>query len=194
MTISAEVLEILRAWQLQRIAASTNFAGRTFYEMDRFDRHGEFGRSGVCSWHELNGALFGGTGNWSDRADALLQANYISTQTVQKIKLLTHFDRMIGNTNMHDGIVAFLPDIRLAPAYDMLPMMYAPQRGVELVERQLKSALPLSKEREIWLLAACAAVVFWRRVEADARISLEFRRIAGVNAELVDCLVVLQGG
>ena len=28
------------------------FAGRTFYEVDRFDRHGEFGRSGVCSWHE----------------------------------------------------------------------------------------------------------------------------------------------
>jgi hypothetical protein len=28
------------------------FAGQTFYEVDRFDRHGEFGRSGVCTWFE----------------------------------------------------------------------------------------------------------------------------------------------
>lgn len=169
------------------------FAGRTFYEIDRFDRHGEFGRSGVCSWHELNAALFGGTGNWSDGADALSQANYISEETARQIKLLMHFGRMIGNTDMHDGNLAFLPDMRLAPTYDMLPMMYAPQRGVELVERKLNPALPLPKERYTWLLAVKAAVVFWRRVEADARISLGFRQIAGVNAELVHRLVALQG-
>jgi hypothetical protein len=170
------------------------FSGRTFYEVDRFDRHGEFGRSGVCSWHELNAALFVGTGNWSDGADALLHANYISEETTQKIKLLAHFGRMIGNTDMHDGNLAFLPDMRLAPVYDMLPMMYARQRGVELVERKLNLALPLPKERENLLLAAMAASVFWRRVEGNERISSEFRRIAGVNAELVDRLVLGQGG
>jgi hypothetical protein len=178
---------------LQVDAASSRiyqFAGRTFYEVDRFDRHGEFGRSGVCSWHELNAALFGGTGNWSDGADALLSANYISEETAQQIKLLTHFGRLIGNTDMHDGNLAFLPDMRLAPAYDMLPMMYAPQRGVELVERQLKFSLPLPKERETWLRAANAAAVFWQRVEADERISSEFRRIANVNAEMVSRSVV----
>lgn len=182
---------------LQLVAANSriyHFAGRTFYEVDRFDRHGEFGRSGVCSWHELNAALFGGTGNWSDGADALLHANYISEETAQQTKLLVHFGRMIGNTDMHDGNLAFLPDMRLAPAYDMLPMMYAPQRGVELVERKLNPALPLPKERESWMHAAKAAVVFWRRVEADERISLGFRRIAEVNAELVGCLVRGQGG
>lgn len=181
---------------LQVDAASSRiyqFAGRTFYEVDRFDRHGEFGRSGVCSWHELNAALFGGTGNWSDGADALLQANYISEETAQQIKLLTHFGRMIGNTDMHDGNLAFLSDMRLAPAYDMLPMMYAPQRGVELVERQLKFSLPLPKERETWLLAANAAAVFWRRVEADERVSSEFRRIAGVNVlELEQSVLVIK--
>ncbi|MBC3872865.1 HipA domain-containing protein [Undibacterium flavidum] len=165
------------------------FAGRTFYEVDRFDRHGEFGRSGVCSWHELNAALFGGTGNRSDGADALLHANYISEETAQQIKLLEQFGRMIGNTDMHDGNLAFLPDMCLAPAYDMLPMMYAPQRGVELVERKLNPALPLPKEREIWLLAASAARVFWRRLEVDERISLDFRRIAGVNAGWIDRFV-----
>ncbi len=88
---------------------------------------------------------------------------------------------------MHDGNLAFLLDMRFAPAYDMLPMMYAPQRGVELIERQLKPALPLPKERENWLRAAS---VFWWRVEADARISLDFRRIAGVNAGLLGRVVL----
>lgn len=96
---------------------------------------------------------------------------------------------MIGNTDMHDGNLAFLSNMRLAPSYDMLPMMYAPQRGVELVERQLNPALPLPKERANWLLAAKVASVFWRCVETDERISSDFRRIAGVNAELVDRLV-----
>lgn len=142
----------------------------------------------------MNAALFGGTGNWSGGADALLHANYISEDTAQQIKLLAHFGRMIGNTDMHDDNLAFLPNMRLAPAYDMLPMMYAPQGGVELIERKLSPALPLPKERDTWLLEVKAAVVFWLRVEADARIGLEFRRIAGVNAELVDRLVLGQRG
>lgn len=165
------------------------FGGRTFYEVDRFDRHGEFGRSGVCSWYEMNAALFGGTGSWSDGADALLAAVYISENTAQQIKLLEHFGRLIGNSDMHDGNLAFLPDMSLAPAYDMLPMMYAPQRGVEIVERQFNPPLPLPKERQAWGRAAEAALVFWRRVEGDARISIQFRDIARSNAEQVSRLL-----
>ncbi len=33
--------------------------GRTFLEVERFDRHGLLGRSGVASWSSLNAALFG---------------------------------------------------------------------------------------------------------------------------------------
>lgn len=100
---------------------------------------------------------------------------------------------MKGNTDMHDGNLAFLPNMRLAPAYDMLPMMYAPLRTVELVERKLNAALPLPKERESWMHAAKAAVVFLRRVEGDERISSAFRRIAKGSAELSDRLVIGQG-
>ncbi|MDP3082848.1 MAG: HipA domain-containing protein, partial [Rubrivivax sp.] len=38
------------------------FGGRTYLEVDRFDRHGPLGRSGVVSWGALNGALFGPAG------------------------------------------------------------------------------------------------------------------------------------
>lgn len=161
---------------------------RTFFEVDRFDRHGEFGRSGVCSWSELNAALFGQTGGWSDGAEALLKASYISDETAQQIKLLEQFGRLIANSDMHDGNLAFLPDLSLAPAYDMLPMMYAPLRGVELVERKFQPALPLPKERSTWIQAAEAATVFWYRVESDQRISNSFRAIAKANALQIERL------
>ncbi len=168
------------------------YSGRTFYEAERFDRHGEFGRSGVCSWHELNFALLGGTGTWSDGAEALLAKNYISADTAQQIKLLEHFGRLIANSDMHDGNLAFLPGLALAPAYDMLPMLYAPQRGVELVERLFAPALPVPKERSTWLRAAEAAALFWRRAEHDARISKEFRSLCGTNAAQVERLLASQ--
>ncbi len=56
---------------------------------------------------------------------------------------------------MHDGNLSFRPRIaqektslELAPAYDMLPMLYAPQRGVELPPVNFAPRLPLPAERE----------------------------------------------
>lgn len=166
--------------------------GRTFYEVDRFDRHGEFGRSGVCSWNEINAALFGLTTSWSEGAIALLRDGYITPETAEQINLLEHFGRLIANTDMHDGNLAFLPGLTLAPAYDMLPMLYAPQRGVELVERNFAPALPVPKERSTWVQAAEAASVFWRRAQQDERISQGFKDICKVNADQIERLLVTQ--
>lgn len=162
---------------------------RIFFEVDRFDRHGEFGRSGVCSWHELNAAMFGLTSTWSEGAEALLHSSYISEETAQQIKLLEQFGRLIGNSDMHDGNLAFLPDLSLSPAYDMLPMMYASLRGLELVDRKFNPLLPLPEERTIWIRAADAAIVFWYRVESDDMISDSFRAIAKNNASQIERLV-----
>lgn len=168
------------------------FGGRTFYEVDRFDRHGEFGRSGVCTWQELNSALFGLTCSWSEGAKALLNESYISSETAHQIILLEHFGRLIANTDMHDGNLAFLPGLTLTPAYDMLPMMYAPQRGVELVERNFAPTLPIPRERTVWVQAAEAAMVFWRRTELDARISIGFRSIGKDNADKIERMLLAQ--
>lgn len=168
------------------------FAGRTFYEVDRFDRHGEFGRSGVCSWNELNAALFGLAGSWTEGAAALLRDGHITAETANQISLLEHFGRLIANTDMHDGNLAFLPGLRLAPAFDMLPMLYAPQRGVELVERNFAPALPMPHERRTWIQAAEAAIVFWRRAQQDERISKGFKNICKTNADQIQRLLVAQ--
>lgn len=156
---------------------------RTFLEVDRFDRHGEFGRSGVCTWSSLNAALIGFAGkSWLAGADALFKRRLISAEVARDIRRLWHFGQLIANTDMHDGNLAFLPGLALSPAYDMLPMLYAPQRGVELVARAYTPQVPLPGERDDWVLCAEAALVFWHRAAADSRISPGFKKICGENA------------
>ena len=57
-------LEALTAHLALPAASSTihRHGRRTFLEVVRFDRHGEFGRSPVCTWAALDAALFGMAG------------------------------------------------------------------------------------------------------------------------------------
>jgi hypothetical protein len=169
-------------------------AGRTFLEVERFDRHGEFGRSPVCSWAALDAALFGMAGNgWNKAAARLLADGYVDAAAATAIAQLWHFGRLIANSDMHEGNLSFVPGpaggnskgkgvpLALAPAYDMLPMRYAPVRGVELPPREYEPALPLPAERDDWLPAAAAAIAFWHAAGADKRISAPFRAICRAN-------------
>lgn len=153
---------------------------QTFYEIERFDRHGEHGRSGVCSWASLNAALFGLVGPWTAGADALLQRKLITSDTAERIHLLWHFGKLIGNTDMHDGNLSFLPGLELAPAYDMLPMMYA-QLSNEKNERAYTPISPPYRDIDVWKRAAFAAASFWSLASNDKRVSEGFRKICGEN-------------
>ncbi len=163
--------------------------GRTFLEVVRFDRHGGRGRSALCSWGAFNNAWFGLAGRpWTEGAARLLDRGLIAQDTRDAIACQWHFGQLIGNTDMHDGNLSFVPGapgLRLAPVYDMLPMLYAPQRGVELPQRGFTPRLPLPAERELWQQAAESAVDFWTRAASDARISESFRQTCAVNAEVV---------
>jgi len=79
-------------------------------------------------------------------------------------------------------------------AYDMLSMLYAPQRGGELVERKFTPALPVPRERGAWVEAAEAALVFWHRAARDGCISEGGRSICKANADHIDHLLVAQRG
>ena len=98
---------------------------------------------------------------------------------VQRIWL---FGQLIANTDMHDGNLSFRPGLELAPVYDMLPMGYAPVRGVELPIKDFVPPLPLPAETDAWLAAARAAGHFWDAAGGDARISKDFRAICTQNA------------
>ncbi|MDP1532927.1 MAG: DNA-binding protein, partial [Rubrivivax sp.] len=77
----------------------------------------------------------------------------------------------------------------LAPAYDMLPMLYAPARGVELPPRRFEPRLPLPAERGRWERAAEAAVAFWQAAASDERISADFRALCEANAAVLKKLL-----
>ena len=178
------------ALQMEAAASCIHqFGGRTFLEVRRFDRHGLLGRSPVCSWAALNAALFGLTGKpWTIGAAALFAKGYIDSDTRSAIERLWYFGQLIANNDMHDGNLSFRPGLRLAPVYDMLPMLYAPVRGVELPARTFAPPLPLPCERDAWMMVAKAAMNFWALAAGDARISAAFRQICARNALAVQDL------
>ncbi len=169
--------------------------GRTFLEVERFDRHGSLGRSGVVSWSSVDGALFGlADPAWPEAARHLLARGWLDTADAARIERLWRFGQLIANTDMHGGNLSFEPSragyqatLRPAPAYDMLPMLYAPSRGMDVPVRTWLPRLPLPAERETWFPAARAAIAFWQRCADDARISAAFRAVcAGHAGTLLD--------
>ena len=172
------------------------FGARTFLEIERFDRHGAAGRSGVASWASLNGALFGlAAAPWTEAAHRLAARAWLPGLDAEQTALLWHFGQFIGNTDMHDGNLFLQPQVldgkpvlQLAPAYDMLPMLYAPARGLELPHREFKPRPLLPSERDHRGRAAAAAAAFWQLAARDPRISAAFRSICAANAQAVERL------
>ena len=163
-------------------------SGRTFLELERFDRHGLFGRSPICSLSTLNAALLGASStDWVMLAGRLNKLELLSPEALEQISCIWWFGKLIGNTDMHLGNLSFRmgPSLSLAPIYDMLPMLYAPLAGGEVPVRELGSPppLPLPPQRPVWLLACEAAIFFWGTAAQDLRISENFREICTTNQQ-----------
>lgn len=164
-------------------------AGRTFLEVERFDRLGMFGRSRLCSLETVNAALIGDSSmDWTRIADRLVHAGLLPPVDERRIQHLWWFGRLIANTDMHLGNLSFRPqgELALAPVYDMVPMLYAPLPGGEVPPRTFEPPLPLPSQRAVWAVACKAAALFWRRVSGDKRISEAFRASAAGNALLLE--------
>ncbi|MCA0325441.1 MAG: type II toxin-antitoxin system HipA family toxin YjjJ [Proteobacteria bacterium] len=162
-------------------------AGRRFLEVERFDRHGLWGRSPLVSLESVNAAFLGLPHRpWPELMAALARARLLAEGAEAAAAVLWWFGRLIGNSDMHLGNLSLRPRgglFSLAPAYDMLPMRHAPLAGGELPPLGLlEPALPLPTERTAWWPAAEAAGVFWRRVAEDARASDALRTQAQANA------------
>ena len=167
------------------------FADQTFLEVQRFDRHGSAGRSPVCSLSSLNAALIGMMpAPWPKVACRLLRNQWLSAQDFEAIEKIWWFGRLIANTDMHEGNLAFRPGLKLAPIYDMLPMMYAPARGGEILAKDFKPDLPLLAEAATWRQVVTVANQYWNTCAQDMRISPEFREICQGNADKTAALMV----
>lgn len=164
--------------------------GRTFLEVERFDRIGELGRKGTVSLGSLDNAYGGGQGNWIDAANRLVKAKVIRSDLIEDISVLWWFGKLIANTDMHYGNLTFLiePEVRLTPSYDMLPMQYAPHRGGEVPVIEFELTLPKPQEEEVWNQAFSMALEFWYLASRDGRITEGFKEICKSNFEALQSL------
>jgi hypothetical protein len=177
------------------IAAVTSrilrFANQTYLEMERFDRAGLVGRVGVTSLFAIDAALYGKLDNWTAAAARLRHDNRISDTTLENIRLVATFGALIANTDRHFGNLALHDDyigrFELAPIYDMLPMLFAPQHD-QIVPRVFQPPDPTAETLRVWPRARALAESYWRAVSQDARISDEFRAIAGACLSTLEAL------
>ena len=163
--------EVLASQQIA-CARTQIFTGdvRTFLSSERFDRYGTHGKSHVVAIAAVHQELVGGSWqNWLATGEALANLGMITTQELKVIASIFAFGKYIGNTDMHSGNLAFFvdevikPKIRLAPVYDMLPMMWKPDphQGLSdspVREQFMQAGFELEKEQaRMW------AIEFWER-------------------------------
>ena len=157
-----------------------------FLEVERFDRIGEFGRRAVFSLAALDAEFVGlGNAGWAPVAQALAQQDCIEKSAAEAVSLLQAFGVLIGNTDMHAGNLSFVSEhgrpYQLAPAYDMLPMGFAPRTGGEI-------PTTLSPAR----IHAYISPSVWHRAEQVARTYLAaLREETGFSPAFQPCIAAL---
>ncbi len=164
-------------------ASTQVFAGdvRTFLSSERFDRHGTHGKSHVVAIAAVHDEFVKDSWtNWITTSEALERQGMITAQELKAIASIFAFGKYIGNTDMHSGNLSFFvddvitPKIRLAPVYDMLPMMWRPDPHQGLSDSSLRepfmqAGFELEKEQ-----AKRWAIEFWERA-AQLNISAELK-------------------
>ncbi|MEO8019560.1 MAG: type II toxin-antitoxin system HipA family toxin YjjJ [Pseudomonadota bacterium] len=167
------------------------FADRTYLEVDRFDRSGVEGRVGVSSLYAIDSSLYGKLDNWTESAARLARDRRIDAATLGSVRLVNTFGSLIANTDRHFGNLAFFDHydgrFRLAPVYDMLPMLYAPEHD-QLPARSFAPPDPSSANLREYGRARALAEQFWRNCAQDERISEAFRRICAASLASLEAL------
>jgi hypothetical protein len=157
------------------------FEGVTFLQMDRFDRLGLNGRIGVTSLLSIDTTQYGMLDSWIASAMRLHRDRRIDSQTLEMIRLVYTFGGLIANTDRHFGNLAMFDrydgQFRLAPVYDMLPILFAPQND-QIVARVFEPADPTAETITVYRNARELAEQYWGSLSTDTGVSADFRVIA----------------
>jgi hypothetical protein len=168
-----------------------DYGERTFLECERFDRVGVAGRRGAVSLFALDVSRYGKLDSWTASAQRLMQDELLSAEDAEGIRLLDAFGALIANTDRHFGNVTLFDRYEgpfdLAPAYDMLPMLFAPQSD-QIVERLFAPPPPSAAWLPVWGRARDLAEVYWNRLAGDSRISPGFQAICARSGEALQPL------
>lgn len=157
------------------------YGDRIYLELERFDRAGSAGRIGVTSLLAIDASQYGALDTWISSAVRLHNDRRIDAATLEVVRLAATFGALIANTDRHFGNLAFYDRydgrFALAPIYDMLPMLFAPEHG-QVTARVFNPPDPTSETLRAYGRARSLAEKYWRRCAEDARISEEFRGIS----------------
>lgn len=158
-----------------------------FLEVERFDRSGPHGRRGLISLSAMDAEFVGlGRSGWPAMTARLAADRHITRQAYEAACLLHAFGTLIGNTDMHPGNLSFVTDsdrpYQLAPAYDMLPMAFAPRSSGELPNKIPAASFDAQIASPQWRSALALAEAYLGRLNNEQGFSFGF----------VECLVALQ--
>jgi DNA-binding transcriptional ArsR family regulator len=155
------------------------YSGQVFLQSERFDRSGANGRRGVASLYSVDVSRYGMLDRWSLAAQRLHAEGLLSQQDLERITLVDTFGGLIANSDRHFGNITLFDHyegpFELAPVYDMLPMLFAPQDGL-LVERRFEPAGPAAATLSVWPRARELAEDYWRKLSEEPRLSEDFRQ------------------
>ncbi|HZD53114.1 MAG TPA: HipA domain-containing protein [Woeseiaceae bacterium] len=168
-------------------------AAHRFLEIERFDRVDARGRRAVLRLAAVHPRA---TDTWARAARVMADSAMLSREDASALQFLDAFARLIANTDRHHYNVALFPQLTgegermspvarryvLAPAFDQLPMLYAPTGAGQLPEREFALSAPTSDTWHMWDDAVALATDFWDRAATDARVSRAMRAIARANA------------
>ena len=145
--------------------------------------------AGAISLLALDTARYGRLDNWGACAQRLAADALLSAQDAEHIRLLDLFGALIANTDRHFGNVTLFDlydgPFQLAPAYDMLPMLFAPQ-SEQIVERRYQPVRPTAESLSLWPHARALAEAYWELLTREPSLSSEFRELSG------ECLAALR--
>jgi len=182
--------EVLRAAGIPACeSALHDFEGRTYLELIRFDREGGVGRIGVTSLLAIDTSYYGRLDSWIAAATRLSRDGRIDPRTLEQVRLVETFAVLIANTDRHFGNIAFFESYtghyQLAPIYDMLPMLFAPDHD-QIVARVFSPPDPASDTLSVWPRARDLAEGYWLDLAGSEQVSGEFRALCN------ECLHTLE--
>lgn len=164
LTLEHVALQTLRSAEID--AAETELLdidGLRCLVINRFDRIGEMGRRAAMSLAAASGQL---DGTWTDAAEGMQRRGELSGESLHRIALLDAYGALIANTDRHQYNVSLFPaegGYSVAPAFDQLPMAYAPPASGNMRNSAIAVPRPAVNTLAIWGEAQELAAEFWRR-------------------------------
>ena len=197
LAMEAIALDVLREAGHQASSAQL-IDGPThrFLEVERFDRVGERGRIAVMTLAAVHARA---TDDWAQAARQMQEESILSAQNARRLQLYESFGRLIANTDRHHYNIALFPQhagegeetsisarrFVLAPAFDQLPMLYAPASDGQLPQREFTRPAPSADTWDVWDEAVSLASQFWERAGGEPMISGDMRSVAHSNGRII---------